>query len=62
MAIFSSRGSAPHPAGAPAPDPGWGSRPRPPKSATLAVTIIPVTLRGESPSRAPHGRASEKMT
>ena len=27
--FFCSRGSAPHPAGAPAPDPGWGSRPRP---------------------------------
>ena len=25
IAIFSSRGSAPHPAGAPAPDPGWGA-------------------------------------
>ena len=29
VVVFSSRGSAPHPAGAPAPDPGWGSRPRP---------------------------------
>ena len=35
---FSSRGSAPHPAGAPAPDPE-------PKSATLAVSIIPVSPR-----------------
>ena len=43
---FSSRGSAPHPAGAPAPDPGKGSRPRPPKSATRTVTIIPVTTPG----------------
>ena len=40
---FSSRGSAPHPAGAPAPDPGWGYRPRPPReSATLDVSNIPV--------------------
>ena len=49
---FSSRGAAPHPAGAPAPDPGWGSRPRPPKLATLAVTIIPVGRYTTSPPQA----------
>ena len=42
---FSSRGSAPHPAGAPAPDPE-------PKSATLAVSMIPVSPDRESPPQA----------
>ena len=42
---FSSRGSALHPAGAPAPDPE-------PKSATHVVTIIPVAVTPESPPQA----------
>ena len=45
---FFSRGSAPHPAGAPAPDPE-------PKSATLAVSMIPVSPDRESP---PQGRTT----
>ena len=50
-AKFSSRGSAPHPAGARAPDP--------PESATLTVTIIPVAPDPPSEPRAHRAQRSQ---
>jgi hypothetical protein len=55
IAIFSLRGSAPHPAGATAPDPGgWGCRPRPRLCGATAPD--PVYIRSGLPDGGPSPR------